>query len=272
MKAKISSFILVCVSSLGIVLPANAKDLAKVKDRVITDRDLEMSLSALNEGQRAGVLRDPNSRRQILQRLIDMEVLSLEGEKLKLDQEPAFKEALMRFRKQLLMNRVLEKSLASKLTQSEAKKYYEAHKDRYSTDQVHVQHILVSDENEARKILKLAKEPNADFQELAEKHSIDPSAKNNRGEVGFIARDGMASEFTDVAFALKEGEVSAPVKTLYGYHIIKLLERKIGKPLEFDEVELRVRGDLQRQVERGFTDGIKAQYPIKVDQAAIDKY
>ena len=86
---------------------------------------------------------------------MNQELLAQEGEKLKLDQEPEFKAQLAAARKQLLVARLLGKK--RQISQSDAKKYYEAHKDTYSTAQVRVQQILVSDETEARNVLKMAR-------------------------------------------------------------------------------------------------------------------
>ena len=121
----------VCLTSLGMlpIMPVNAKDLAKVNDHTITSRDLELALGTLNEGQRQTFLKDLNSRREVLHGVIDREVLAQEGEKLKLEQDSAFKEAMNVFRRQLLMNQVLEKKLSSQLTPAAVKKYYTSHKD-----------------------------------------------------------------------------------------------------------------------------------------------
>lgn len=245
-------------------------ELTKVNSQSITDKDLRMVLSGMNEGQRENLLKDVNTRREILNSLIDQEVLVDEAKKLKLDQDAEFKEATMAFQKQLLANRILQKSLGSKLTDAAAKKYYEAHKYRYSTDQVQAQHILISDEEKAREILKMAKASDADFQALAEKYSRDPSAKNNRGDLGFFGRDRMVPEFTEAAFAGKEGEIVGPVKTSYGYHIIKVIKKKAGKPMEFDEVENRVKNDMRQEITQSYVSNLRKQAKVQVNDAAVN--
>jgi peptidyl-prolyl cis-trans isomerase C len=267
----LAMFSLATTVGFATLLQVHAKDLAKVKGRVITDKDLRATLGALNESQKDALLKDPNAKRLALQSAIDLEVLSLEGERMKLDEEAEFKEAVKLFKKQLLMNRVLEKKLSSQLSPNVLKKYYESHLERFSTDQVRVQHILLTDEDTAKKVLKLAKAPHADFMALAEQYSTDPSAKNNRGEVGFISREGMAPEFTEAAFRGAEGDVVGPVQTVFGYHVIRVMQKKFGKPLEFDEVELRVREIVREQETRNFADSLRKQLPIEVDQKAVDK-
>jgi parvulin-like peptidyl-prolyl isomerase len=170
-----------------------------------------------------------------------------------------------------MANEVLRKNLSGKMSESAAKHFYNANKERYSTESVHAMHILVSDEGNALEILKMAKEPNADFQALAEKYSKDPSAKNNRGDLGFFGRGQMVAEFTDAAFNGKEGEIVGPIRTSYGYHIIKIVEKKPGKVLEYSDVEGRVMSDLQAEVTQKYLEGLRKGSKISVDDKALQK-
>lgn len=240
-------------------------ELAKVNGKPITESDLARVLSGMNDGQRSNVLKDPATRKQILTSVIDQEILVQEGEKLKLDQSQAYKDALANFRRQYLMGQVLERGVGGKLTDATARKYYEANKRRFSTDQVHVQHILTSDEMQARELLKKAKEAGADFQELAEKHSKDPSAKNNRGDIGPINRDSpFVQEFKDAAFDGKKGEIIGPVKTAFGFHLIRIVDKKLGRPLEYDEVELKVKGELREALIKDYVSQLKRQAKVQI--------
>jgi peptidyl-prolyl cis-trans isomerase C len=269
MKKSQSQYGLIAAVALALgapsmVTPASAAtELAKVNGTSITDKDLAAALSGLNEGQRANVLKDSNSKRQILDGLIDQTLLAQTAEKEKLDQDQDFKDALAAFKKQYLANKLLQKNLSAKITDAAAKKYYEVNKLRYSTDQVHAQHILVSDEKQARDLLKQAKAEGADFEALAEKNSKDPSAKNNRGDLGFFGRDRMVAEFTDAAFRAGEGEVVGPVKTSYGYHIIKVVQKKSGKPLEYGEVELRVKNDMRQELVSQYLSKLKTTAKVE---------
>ncbi len=262
------------VLGVGLVFTCSgawAVDLATVNGKVITDKDLKTALAGVSEGQRENLLKDVSSRRQILGSMIDQELLVQEAEKDKLDQDAEYKEALSSFRKQYLTGKILNKKLATKISDSSVKKYYENHKARFSTDEVHAQHILVSDEAQARDLMKKAKEPNADFQALAEKNSKDPSAKNNRGDLGFFGRDRMVPEFTEAAFAGKAGEIVGPVKTAFGYHIIKVIELKPGKALPYSDVEARVRMELRNELIQEMVGKLKQQAKVSVDDKAVDK-
>ena len=252
---------------------AGAVELANVNGKGISDADLITALAGMNEGQRQAFLRDPSNRKEAIQGLIEQELVIQEGEKAKLDQEPEYQKALSQFRKQYLAARMMERSLSSKMTEAGAKKWYQAHKSDYSTDRATVQHILLSSEAEAKELLKKAGAEGADFQELAEKHSKDPSAKNNRGDVGVVTRESpFDPAFKDAVFRTEAGKVSGPVKTAFGYHLIKVTDRSIGRVLDYSEVELRVKNDLRTALVREWVGKLRSGAKIKVDEAALNKF
>ncbi len=247
-------------------------ELARVNGRAITSSDIQTALGGLNEGSRSSLLQDPATRRKILLGLIDQEVMALQAEKDKLDQEPDFKKAMEQEREKLLSERLLARNVGSKMSDSAAKKYYELHKNRFSTDAVQVQHILLSDEASAREMLKKAKAQGADFQELAEKFSKDPSAKNNRGDIGAITRSSPFVEgFKDAAFKAAEGDVVGPIHSDYGYHVIKVVSKHFGRILGYEEVELRVKEMLRAQLVDDYLNKLKAQSKISIDEEALKK-
>jgi peptidyl-prolyl cis-trans isomerase C len=262
----------VALSMVSYAANANADtELAKVNQKTISRQDLLDALGSMNQPQRENVLKDMSARRQLFQQLVDQEVLAQEGEKLKLDETAEFKKAMATFRRQLLVSQVTAKKLAGQGTPSEAKAYYESHKQDFSGDRVNVQHILLKDEKEAKDIAQKAKDSSNDFQVLAEKYSVDPNAKNNRGNAGWILKGTMAPEFTEAAFAAKEGSIVGPVKTSFGYHIIKVLAKQVGKPLDYNEIELQVQGVLRAKLTRKLIDDLRAHAQIKVDTNALDK-
>ncbi|WHE07352.1 peptidylprolyl isomerase [Thermoanaerobacterium thermosaccharolyticum] len=119
----------------------------------------------------------------------------------------------------VLVNKLIDSwTKGVKVTDSEAEKYYNDNKSQFEV--VKASHILVSDEKTANEIYDKLKN-GANFAELAKQYSIDTSTKDNGGELGEFPRGTMVQEFEDAAFALNSGEISKPVKTQYGYHIIK---------------------------------------------------
>ena len=135
-----------------------------------------------------------------------------------------------------------------KLTISAQKSFYEKNKYRYTTAQAHAQHILLETDDEARKVLALASRKDADFKDLAMKYSKDPTVKTNFGDLGYFFRNQMAPEFSDPVFRAKEGQVIGPIKTQFGFHVIKVIDRSVGKQLSYEEVSDQVKAALSREL------------------------
>lgn len=266
MRKFISTAVLAVSFSLLAGGMAGAAVIATVNQKQLTDADLKAALGQFNEGQRNNILKDPTNRRQIVLSMVDQELLNQEAEKQKLGDDEQIKLAVESFRRQQIVARLLEKNLSSRVTQAAAKKFYSENKLLFNTDQVRVQHILVSNETEARELLKKVNEPKSDFQKLAEQLSKDPSAKNNRGELGFFARDQLDPEFTKAAFGAATGEVVGPVKTVYGYHLIKVLEKKAGKTLSFEESEMKATGLLRQKLGQEYLAKLREQAKIQIEE------
>ena len=239
-------------------------DIAKVNNKTLTEADLKSAVTGINEVQAENLLKDKASRRQLVNSLIEQELLLQKAETEKLDQSAEYKKAVDNFRRQYLVSAILEKNLKSKLTDKAAREYYNKNKMKFSSDQVRAQHILVATEKEAEDMLKKAKEKDADFQALAEKSSLDPSAKNNRGDLGFFTRDRMVPEFADAAFTAKPGQIVGPIKTSFGFHIIKVVDLKPGKTPGFEEIEMQVKNTLRQSLIEDYVTGLRKTAKIQV--------
>jgi foldase protein PrsA len=150
-----------------------------------------------------------------------------------------------------------------KVTEEEMKKYYEEHKESFEVAKA--RHILVADEKTAEDIYKRLMK-GEDFAALAKEYSIDTATKDNGGELGEFPRGVMTPEFEDAAFSLKPGEISKPVKTQYGYHIIQL-ESITLKP--FDEVKAAIENYLLQDKKN---EVIKNKYDELVKASKIEKF
>ena len=144
-------------------------------------------------------------------------------------------------------------------TDKEVKKFYEDNPDKFSKpEQVHVRHILLkvkpgagdekwkSAKEKIDKIHKQASKEETDFAKLAKKKSDGPSAKNG-GDIGFIGKKQFDENFTKVAFELEKGEVSEPVKTRYGWHVIQLVERRASEKVPFEKIKPKLAEQLKNQ-------------------------
>lgn len=165
----------------------------------------------------------------------------------------------------LTIRKLLEPQI--EITDEELQTYFEENKDSFGeAEQVKASHILVEDEATANEIKqKLA--DGADFGELAKEYSTDEGTKENGGELGFFAKGTMVTEFDDVAFTLPVNEISDPVKTEYGYHIIKVEEKKEAKEANFDDSKTEIKDTLiEQKLETEYStwlEGKKKDYDIE---------
>ncbi|MCR4432358.1 MAG: peptidylprolyl isomerase [Tepidanaerobacteraceae bacterium] len=146
---------------------------------------------------------------------------------------------------QLIINNLKEKLTADvKVTDEDVRKYYDSNKDMFKlpAPEIRASHILVATEDEARKILDEIK-AGKDFADLARKYSTDPGSKDKGGDLGYFGKGTMDPEFEKAAFSLKQGEVSQPVKTQFGYHIIKVTGERTS--LSFDDVKDYIKSNLE---------------------------
>jgi len=127
------------------------------------------------------------------------------------------------------------------------KVYEEAAKQIEGEQEVHARHILVESEDEAKAIGAELKK-GADFAELAKKKSKDPGASDG-GDLGFFTKDQMVPEFSAVAFALEPGKISDPVKSQFGWHIIKVEEKRNRKAPEFEQVKSQIETYVTRKAQ-----------------------
>ncbi|MFZ5862757.1 MAG: peptidylprolyl isomerase [Nitrospirota bacterium] len=162
-------------------------------------------------------------REALLDDLILREVLLQESKRAGVEKDPEVKRQLEDLRRQVLVQATLKKVADADVTDEKVKAYYEAHKDEFR--QVRASHILVETEEQAKDAKKRVTE-GGDFATVAKELSTDPSAKENGGDLGFFQKDQMVKPFAERAFALKADEISDPVKTEFGYHIIKVMETK----------------------------------------------
>ncbi|MBR0034588.1 MAG: peptidylprolyl isomerase, partial [Synergistaceae bacterium] len=134
------------------------------------------------------------------------------------------------------------------VSDDEAQKFYDENQKLFvQQERVHARHILVSGDTELAKVVYELKS-GASFDAVAKKYSRDPGSAQNGGDLGEFPRGVMVPEFEKAAFELKEpGEVSEPVKTQFGWHIIKLEERIPEKPSPFEEVKPRILQELRDQ-------------------------
>jgi foldase protein PrsA len=153
------------------------------------------------------------------------------------------------------------------ISDDQIKEYFEANKESFAQqEQVEASHILVEDEETAKEV-KDNLDDGGDFAELAKEYSTDTSNSESGGELGYFAKGEMVTEFDDKAFAMKKGEISEPVKTEFGYHIIKVTDKKDAKEAVLDDHKEEIKDilfDQALQTEYGtWLEEQKEEYQIE---------
>lgn len=178
----------------------------------------------------------------LLDQLIDRQVVVAEARKEKLGDDPKVQAAIQRASNAVLQNALLTREIQPMLTPEAIQARYDKdYANKPGEDEVRAAHILVPTEEKAKDIIaQLAK--GADFAELAKANSTDPSAKQNSGELGWFKKTDMLPEFSDAAFAQKDGQITqTPVQTRFGWHVIKTEEHRTAPPPSLDEVRDQIR-------------------------------
>ncbi|MBY0123059.1 peptidylprolyl isomerase [Bacillus sp. S/N-304-OC-R1] len=147
------------------------------------------------------------------------------------------------------------------ITDDEIKTYFEENKDNYAQpEQVEASHILVKDEATANEVIKKLN-AGADFSELAKEYSTDESSSASGGELGYFGRGEMVKEFEDAAFSLDIGKISEPIQSEYGYHIIKVTDKKKAKEANFDAVKDEIKATIiDSKLESEYADWLEEKY------------
>jgi peptidyl-prolyl cis-trans isomerase C len=181
----------------------------------------------------------------LLDQLVDRRVIVLAAKKQGLQNDPAVQHAIARASDTVLQNALLTREIAPALTDDAIRARYEQnYAGKAGEEEMRASHILVADEAKAKEIIAELQK-GADFADLAKKNSTDPSAAQNSGELGWFKKGDMLPEFSDAAFGLKPGEITKePVKTRFGWHVIKLEERRVAPPPPLDQVRDEIRQSL----------------------------
>jgi peptidyl-prolyl cis-trans isomerase C len=228
--------------------PAAAVDLdavvATVDGEKLTERDVQIALDELAPGGAAAM--DDQKREQIIGFLINVKVLAKAAEKAKLGEGTEFETRLRFLRDKALMQAYLEKLGKEGVTEDAVKKVYEdTVKEIKPEQEVHARHILVESEDDAKKAAaRIAK--GEDFAAVAKEMSKDPGSGAEGGDLGFFTKEQMVPEFAEAAFKLEPGKVSEPVKSQYGWHIIKVEEKRDRAVPKLEEV----RGQIEDYVHK----------------------
>jgi peptidyl-prolyl cis-trans isomerase C len=246
-RARLASALAGCLAlALTLGSPVRAADdpvLAKVNGAEIKQSDVKLAEEELGPSL---AQMDPSTKDEnVLAFLIDMKIVAKAAEDKKVADGEEFKKRLAFARNRLLMDSLLAQEGKAATNDDAMKKVYEeASKQITGEQEVRARHILVESEDEA-KAVKAELDKGADFAELAKKKSKDPGSADG-GDLGFFTKEQMVPEFSAVAFALEPGKISDPVKSQFGWHVIKVEEKRARKAQADYVAKLRTEAKVER--------------------------
>lgn len=240
---------------------ADGRILATVAGEAITEREVEETL--LSMGQRAQAYDNERGREAILEQLINRKLILLDAKRNLFEREEEFKAQMARVKEELLSNYAVEKVIKNvRVTDDEIKAFYEEHKSEFvSPERIDTSHILVEDKAECERIKGEIAEGKITFEDAAKKYSVCPS-KESGGALGEAGRGQFVPEFENAAFDATEGEITGPVKTQFGYHLIRLNKKIPAGTLELSDIKDSLR-------EKLLQDKQQKAYQSKIAQLKI---
>ena len=242
------------------------KILATVGGLSVTENEVNEFIASL--GQRGQMYNSAEGRRAVLNQLIGNKLLLLDAKRNLYEAEPAFKEQLAAIKDRLLASYAGEKAIAgASVTEAEVREYYDLHKAEFATGEtVNASHILVETEEKAKEIYSEIASGKKSFEDAAKEYSSCPS-KENGGNLGDFGRGQMVPEFDTAVFEMEVGTVTeTPVKTQFGYHLIKLNSKADSKETPFSEIREELREGLlnekRRKAYESKINQLKILYPV----------
>jgi peptidyl-prolyl cis-trans isomerase C len=213
----------------------------------------EKKFSDLAEQERIAVVREIVAQKKIL----DL------AKKHTIDQNPDVKQRIQDFTETLMREAFLMQTAVGSISEEAIKKHYQTLSDDLKgKEEIHVRHILVKSEKEARDVLKALE--SKEFAEVARAHSLDAASAPNGGDLGYIIAGKMVESFDKAVNNLKKGKVSEPVQTPFGWHIIKMEDRRDAKPAPYERVKERIRQDLAQRNVRVYIENLVKDVKIEL--------
>jgi len=248
--------------------PAMAQDnkvVAKIDGIEITEQ--EIALAGEDLGERIAQVPAAQRREYLLGYLSDLKIGARAAERAKIAELPEFTLRMNYFRQKVLMDEFISRqSKAAASTEAARKLYDDTMKTMKPEEEVRARHILVEKEDEAKAALARVRK-GEDFAKVAAELSRDPGSGKDGGDLGYFTQDRMVPQFGAVAFQLKAGDVSEPVQTQFGWHVIKV-EDKRSKPLpKFEDVKGEIETYLVRKAQQDIVMGLRGDLKLeRLDQ------
>jgi len=251
------------------VQSATQTPIAHVEGLTIYQEDVDAELRALPDHLQY-LRNNTEARQKVLETLIRRSVLSQKAIEFGLENDPLTRRQIKKSRDSILIEtlRNWQTSRLAVPNDEMIRDYYEQHMADFTiSEQIHARHILLRTEKEAFDIIKEIKSKKTDFATLAAKFSLDDNNKSRGGDLNWFPRGMMDNNFEKVAFALQNnGDVSKPVKTQYGWHIIELLGKRPSSKQALHEVKDEIMQILQQQQLNAWVDNLVKESSVKIIQ------
>nr|WP_247886687.1 peptidylprolyl isomerase [Azospirillum brasilense] len=203
----------------------------------------------------------------VIEQLVNSKLVAEAGYKANLAGSPEVKDEIKRAEERAVQRAYIQKEVQSRITPAKLDEAYQAFlKQNPAQEEVKAAHILVEKEDEAKAIIAQLKK-GGDFAKLAKEKSKDPVAAEQGGDLGYFTKDTMVEPFADAAFAMKKGEVSKePVKTQFGWHIIKVEDKRTQPQPSLDEVKPQLEQQLSKDIVTNVVDDLRKVAKVETFQ------
>jgi peptidyl-prolyl cis-trans isomerase C len=242
--------------------PSPDKVVARAEGITVTEGDI--ALAAEDPALSLPGMSDAQKRDLLVSYMVDLKLGAKAAAAAKVGDGPDFARKLAYFRDKLLLDEYLEREVKKAVTPEAARKLYDdTVKTMKPEPEVRARHILVEEEAEAKKAYERVKGGES-FEKVAEELSKDPGSKGEGGDLGFFAKDRMVAPFAEAAFKLEAGQISEPVKTQFGWHVIKVEEKRVKPIPPFEEMKEQVDQYLTRKTQQDIV--LKLRQNAKIER------
>jgi len=244
----------------------NLKPLAVVNSKAIYESDIDEMIAQM--GQRGAAYQSEQGRAMILEQLIAQRLFLADAMRNLYEREPEFKAQMARVKEQMLIQYSINKAVSGiKVSDEDAKKFFEENPAQFAGQPtVAASHILVDSEEKAAEILSKINAGEISFEDAAKEYSSCPSSEQG-GSLGEFGHGQMVPEFDEACFSMEVDEVRGPVKTQFGYHLIRLDAKNDGEALQFDMVKEQIKDHLlaekQQKAYQSRINQLKILYPVE---------
>jgi len=262
-----AAFALATIVSSSAGRAADDAIVATVNGRAITEADVRLAETEI--GNDLGTLAPEKRRRVLVEYLIETVLFAEAGEKAKLGSGQRFDERRRYWDRRAMRDTYFDHSVKGAVSEADARTFYDKQVAAMpAQEEVRARHILVDSEDKAKEIYeKIAH--GADFTEMARQFSKDPGSKDEGGDLGYFTRGRMVPQFEEAAFKLDKGEVSLPVQSQFGWHLIKVEDKRQRGAPAFDKIKDRIIATLVHRRAQEIGQNLRAAAKVEFVDPAL---